>query len=81
MMQASDYIPHGLVAALGAVVSWVYKDHVKRDDARFDAIQATFDSLGAKLDNMTSRIADNHTEVLNRLLDAKAQAKTDFTNR
>jgi hypothetical protein len=70
----TDYIPHGMVAAFAAVVSWVYREHVKLDDKRYDAI-------GEKLDKLADKMADNHTELLSRLLDAKGQAVIDFKNR
>jgi hypothetical protein len=71
MNSPSDYIPHGLVVAFATVVSWVYRDHVKRDDSRFDALKADYDKLDAKLDAQNVTIASNHSEILNLLLHRK----------
>lgn len=70
----TDYIPHGMVAAFAAVVSWVYREHVKQDDKRYDTV-------GEKLDKLADKMADNHAEILSRLLDAKGQAAVDFNRR
>ena len=71
MSNLTDYIPHGLVAALGSVVAWVYNDHAKRDDRRFEWVGKTFESVNKKLDEQNKTIAQNHAEILRLLLDRK----------
>jgi hypothetical protein len=56
VINPTDYIPHGLVTALGAVVAYVYKDHVKRDDARFEKADAAVTELSAKIDRHYEQI-------------------------
>jgi hypothetical protein len=56
MINPTDYIPHGLVTALGAVVAWVYRDHVTRDDDRFKRVDATVVALGDKMDRHYEQI-------------------------
>jgi hypothetical protein len=56
MINPTDYIPHGLVTALGAVVAYVYKDHVKRDDARFEKADEDMKDLAAKIDRHYEQI-------------------------
>lgn len=73
-MTIQDYIPHGMIVAFASVVSWVYREHVKQDDKRYD-------SVSDKLDKIVDTMAENHTAILNRLLDAKTQAAADFDNR
>ena len=56
MINPTDYIPHGLITALGAVVAYVYKDHVKRDDARFEKADKDMADLGTKIDRHYEQI-------------------------
>jgi hypothetical protein len=56
VINPTDYIPHGLVAALGAVVAYMYKDHVKRDDSRFEKADKDMAELGAKIDRHYEQI-------------------------
>jgi hypothetical protein len=67
----TDYIPHGLVAALGTVVMYVFRDHVKQDERRFDKFADAYTRMNGKLDEAIANQAKNHTEILKILLDRK----------
>lgn len=66
-MSLTDYIPHGVVTAFGAVVAYVARDHFKRDDARFAEIKVDYKAIDAKLDAQNTTVRENHEEIL-RLL-------------
>jgi hypothetical protein len=51
LTEMANYIPHGVIVVFGAVVSWVYKDHVKRDDERFAEVKSDYDQLAQKIDS------------------------------
>jgi hypothetical protein len=57
-----DYIPHGMATALGGIVAYVYRDHVKRDDSRFKDAKTDLDALGKKID-------EHYVNITNILLD------------
>lgn len=67
----TDYLPHGMVAVLGTVVAWVYRDHVKLDEKRFDKFGEAYLELNKKLDTSIAKQSENHTEILKILLDQK----------
>ena len=69
--ELTDYIPHGLVAALGTVVAYVFRDHVKQDEKRFDKFGDAYMSISEKLDKAVDTQAKNHAEILKILLDQK----------
>lgn len=62
-------LAHIAWAGLAAVVAWVGRDHVKRDDARFDSIKEEMSSLSTKLDAANTQTAANHAEVLKILIE------------
>lgn len=70
-MNIQDYIPHALVVAFGSVVSYVYRDHVKRDDARFADVREDYKEISAKLDTQNSTAAANHAEILRILAERR----------
>lgn len=67
-MTITDYIPHMAVAALATVVSWVGRDHLKRDDLRFKYMADATRDISNKLDKAIEKQADNHAEVLKLLV-------------
>jgi len=67
----TDYIPHGMVAALAAIATWVFQDHAKRDERRFDKFGDAFLDLDKKLDTAIAKQAENHSEILKILLDQR----------
>lgn len=70
----TDYIPHGMIAALGTVVAYVFRDHVKQDDARFNEIRKDLKTLVQGQNDMVKSIADNHAEVLKLFISAGQHA-------
>lgn len=46
----TQYVPHMLVAAVATVTTYVFKDHVKRDDTRFADIKTDYQRIDDKLD-------------------------------
>jgi hypothetical protein len=68
-MSASDYIPHALVTALATVVSFVYRDHVKQDDRRFDKVSTELTNISSRQVEISDKIAENHAEILRVLLE------------
>jgi hypothetical protein len=76
-MTFTDYIPHGMILTLGGIVSYVFKEHTKQDDARFGEIR---DDLKTLVDGQTvtaKNIADNHAEVLRLFITAGQVAATN----
>ena len=67
----TDYVPHGMVAALATVVTWVFREHVKQDEKRFDKFGDAYVALTEKLDTAISEQAKNHAEILKLLLERK----------
>jgi hypothetical protein len=67
----TDYLPHGMIAALGAVVTWVFRDHIKQDEKRFDKFGEAYMNISEKLDKAVETQAKNHSEILKILLDQK----------
>lgn len=63
-MNVTDYIPHGMVTAFGAVVAFVARDHFKRDDQRFAEVKADYQTISGKLDEQNKTATRNHEEVL-----------------
>lgn len=76
-MSLTDYIPHAAVAALGAVVAWVGRDHLKRDDVRFTYLAQNMKDVSNKLDKAIEKQADNHAEILKLLLLPVRKRTTD----
>lgn len=70
----TDFIPHGMITALAGIVTYVFRDHVKRDDARFDEIREDLKTLVQGQNDMTKTIADNHAEVLKLFISAGQHA-------
>jgi hypothetical protein len=67
----TDYLPHGMIMVLGTVAAWVFRDHAKADDRRFDKFGEAYMDLSKKLDTAISKQSENHTEILKILLDQK----------
>jgi hypothetical protein len=68
----TDYVPHGMVAALGTIVAYVFREHTKQDERRFDKFADAYLKMGEKLDEAVAKQASNHAEILKILLDQKA---------
>ena len=66
----TDYIPHGMVTALGSAVVYIFRAHTKQDDNRYDLLTKAIDKLGDK-------ITDNHTAVMQQFIDAGRHAATN----
>lgn len=73
-MTLTDYIPHGLIAALGSIAGYVFRQHVVEDGERFSAIQADLKELVAGQAGLAKNIADNHAEVLKLFISAGQHA-------
>ena len=69
-MTITDFIPHGLVVAFGGIVTYVFRDHVKQDDARFMEIKQDLTAIGDRQVQIADKMSENHTEVLKVLLTA-----------
>jgi hypothetical protein len=67
-MSIVDFIPHGLVVGFGTVVSYIFRDHVKTDDKRFDRVVAALTNMSARQTEISDKMANNHTEILQTLL-------------
>ncbi|HEV2178324.1 MAG TPA: hypothetical protein VGU20_31005 [Stellaceae bacterium] len=67
-MSAVDYIPHGIVTALATVVGFVFRQHVKQDEDRFQELTVSIAELGKKLDAVNQNAADRHADLVNTLL-------------
>ncbi len=72
-MNIADYIPHGMIAAFAGVVTYVFRDHVKRDDDRFEQLNATLSSISTRQLDMTDTMAANHAELLRVMLEGERQ--------
>jgi hypothetical protein len=68
-MTLSDYVPHGMILALGTIAGWVYRDHAHRDDARFAEVATSLDKVSSKIDEAFKTQASNHSEILKILLE------------
>jgi hypothetical protein len=68
-MSLTDYIPHGAIVALAAVVSWVSKDHFKRDDTRFKYMADAVRDLGMKIDTVAKDVADTQAAAAHDVAD------------
>ena len=67
-MQITDFIPHGMVVAFGGIVAYVFRDHVKQDDARFEEMKTGFKEITDRQTVIADKMAENHTEILKVLL-------------
>lgn len=63
--------------ALGGIVTYVFKDHVKRDNDRFTEVKAALDSIGIRQTTLADTMATNHAEILKLLVQAGQQAQTN----
>ncbi len=72
-MNITDYIPHGMIAAFAGVVTYVFRDHVKRDDDRFEQLTATLSSMSERQLSMSDTMAANHAELLRVMLESERQ--------
>lgn len=70
----TDYVPHGMVAAFAGVVTYVFRDHVKQDDARFNEIKEDLKTLVEGQGKLAQVISDNHAEVLKLFISAGQHA-------
>lgn len=73
-LNIADFIPHGMVTALAGVVTYVFRDHVKRDDVRFKEIRDDLKTLVQGQSDISQIISDNHTEVLKLFIAAGQHA-------
>ena len=76
-MSVTDFIPHGMVAAFAGVVSFVYREHIKQDDKRFDGIKQDLTALITRQTEISDKLASNHAEILKTLLQAANQRETN----
>ena len=65
----SDYIPHGLIVALGGVVTWVYRQHVQQDDDRYKQLTDVLGKVFAGQNETRAKMSDNHAELLKLMVD------------
>jgi hypothetical protein len=72
-MNIVDFIPHGMVVAFGGVVSYIYRDHVKQDDARFGDIKQELQNIYSRQTEISDKMGENHAEILRVLLTAEQQ--------
>jgi hypothetical protein len=70
-MSVQDYIPHGMVAAFASVVTYVFRQHVKQDDDRYAALNATLTSMAQRQLTMSDTMAANHAEILRVMLEGE----------
>lgn len=70
-MALLDYIPHGLVASLATVATYVFTKHEKLDELRFKYVGEAIKGLGEKLDKAREQSAANHAHLLEILLHVK----------
>ena len=75
-INVADYIPHGLVTAFAGVVTYVFRDHVKQDDARFAEIKNGFKDVTDRQTEISDKMSDNHAEILRLLINAGQQRDT-----
>ncbi len=66
-----DYIPHGMIAAFAAVISFIYKEHTDLDDVRFSKIATELANIQARQTDISDKMAENHAEILRTLLSAE----------
>jgi alcohol dehydrogenase class IV len=71
----SDYVPHGLVVALGGIVSYVFREHTARDDARFNKIADELEAIQLRQTEIADKMGDNHSEILRVLLSNERNAE------
>jgi hypothetical protein len=72
----TDYIPHGMIAAVASAVTYVFREHVKSDDARFADVKDGLKDIVDRQTEISDKISDNHTEILRLLIDAGSQRNT-----
>ena len=75
----TDYIPHGMVAALAGIVGYVFKEHTARDDKRFDEIRDNLATISVRQTEISDKMAENHAEILRTLLAAAQHAELNET--
>lgn len=68
MINPTDYIPHGIVTAFAGVVAYVFRDHAKRDDARFNGIKDYLLKIEGRQTEVSDKMAENHAEILKLLI-------------
>lgn len=59
----ADYIPHGMIAALGGLVTWIYRQHIKEDADRFEKVDQDLADVGVKLDTHFIAISKQLTDI------------------
>lgn len=65
-----------MVAAFGAVVTYVFRDHVKNDDTRFAGLKAELKDISDRQVAIADKMADNHTEVMQQFISQGQHAAT-----
>jgi hypothetical protein len=68
---ATDYIPHGVAAAFAAVVTYVFRDHVKQDDSRFSEMKTGLADIATRQTVISDTMAANHAELLRVMLEGE----------
>ena len=79
-MNISDYVPHGLITALGGVVAYVFKEHKKQDDDRYAQLTNTLKGVFERQTEISDKMAENHAEILRVLLQSEQQARQNEAN-
>jgi hypothetical protein len=69
MSGISDYIPHGMVTAFAGIVTYVFRDHIKQDDARFTEVKTNMGLIASRQTEISDQIAVNHAEILRVMLE------------
>lgn len=68
MTEPVNYVPHFIIASFTALIAWIGRDHMHRDDTRFRYMADTLRGVTDKLDKAIEKQADNHTEILKLLI-------------
>lgn len=76
-MTVTDYVPHGIVIAFTGVVSYIFREHTKQDDARFSRIETALTTIEAQQVASAQTMADNHSEILKLFISAGLQREAN----
>ena len=79
-MNITDYIPHGITVAFAGVISYIFRNHVEQDDARFKEIKEGFTEITNRQTVIADKMAENHSEILKVLLEAEQQRTSNELN-
>jgi hypothetical protein len=72
-MSIADYLPHGMIAAFAGIVTYVFKEHTTREDARFQELKVDLTAISDRQTQIADKMSANHAEILKVLLEAEQQ--------